>query len=184
MKVLYCTLFIILSDQLSKLWVKGGSIPFTGVHFEGFQYGTGYPVLGDFLHFTYIENPGMAFGIELGGKMFFLIFSILASIGIALYLYKVREEALPFRLSLALILGGAIGNLIDRAFYGSVVDFINADFFHISVFGYHINRTVFNIADAAVTCGVILLLLSQTVLRQKEKSLSEIIAPDHSNSVS
>ncbi len=178
MKVLYCSLFIIIADQLSKLWVKGGTIPLIGVQFQGYPYGVSFPVLGDFFNLTYIENPGMAFGIELGGKLFFLIFSIIASIGILIYLYKVRTESLSFRLSLAIILGGAIGNLIDRALYGSVVDFINIDFFNFTVSGYHINRTVFNVADAAVTCGVLLLLLSQTIFRNKVEPIPETITPE------
>jgi signal peptidase II len=129
-------------------------------------------LLGDFVRITYIENPGMAFGIDLGGKPYFSIFSIIASIGILLYLYKVRSERLVVRLPLALILGGAIGNLIDRVFYGvlfgegtlfhgKVVDFIDIQFFDITIFGYHLTRwPVFNIADAAVTIGVMMLIVT------------------------
>jgi signal peptidase II len=99
------------------------------------------------------------------------IFSILASAGILYYLYRAKDEPFGFRLSLALILGGAVGNLIDRAFYGvifgeadlfygRVVDFIDVDFFNVSVFGYSLHRwPVFNIADASVTCGVLLMLI-------------------------
>ncbi len=173
MRVLYITLGIILSDQITKFLIKGISIPLPGIHIEGMQLGSSIPIIGDFLRLTYIENPGMAFGIDIGGKLFFSIFSVIASIGILYYLYKVRTETLPFRLSLAMILGGAFGNLIDRVFYGvlynegplffgKVVDFIDVDFFNINLFGYHLSRwPVFNIADAAVTCGVILLLLGQ-----------------------
>ncbi len=190
MKVLYFSLFIVLSDQLSKMWVKGANIPFLGIHFQGFQYGSSRPIFGDFLKLTYIENPGMAFGIDLGAKLFFSLFSILASIGIIVYLYKVRHEPLVFRTSLAMILGGAIGNLIDRVFYGvfygesplfygKVVDFLDADFFNINVFGYHMTRwPVFNFADASVTCGVILLLLSQWMLQRKEAATPVLASPD------
>src|SRR5436309_3721555 len=134
------------------------------------QYGSSRPLLGDFFRLTYIENPGMAFGIDLGGKLFFSIFSILASVAILFYLYKAREESLGLRLSLGMILGGAIGNLVDRIFYGvmfgtaplfygKVVDFFDIDFFNINILGYHLSRwPVFNIADAAVTVGVLLLL--------------------------
>jgi signal peptidase II len=128
-------------------------------------------VLGDLLRFTYIENPGMAFGIDLGGKLFFSLFSIVASVAIVVYLYSARKEPLGFRISLAMILGGALGNLIDRVFYGvvygdaplfygRVVDFIDMDFLDMNILGYQITRwPVFNIADAAVTLGVVLLLL-------------------------
>jgi len=171
-RILYLSLFILISDQVTKLLVKGISIPWLGISVEGYQLGSSRPILGDFLRLTYIENPGMAFGIDIGGKLFFSVFSILASIGILVYLYKSRDERLAFRISLALILGGAVGNLIDRVFYGvlfqeaplfygRVVDFIDADFFNMSIFGYHLSRwPVFNIADASVTCGVILMLFA------------------------
>lgn len=128
------------------------------------QLGTSAPVLGDALRLTYIENPGMAFGLELGSQLYLAIFSLLASLGVFYYLYKVRGESLAIRASLALILGGAIGNLIDRVFYGvffdeaplfygRVVDFIDVNLLHLSRFG------IFNIADAAVSTGVVLLLI-------------------------
>jgi signal peptidase II len=172
MKILNVSIFIVLCDQISKLMVKGLSIPALGINMHGLQIGSSRPIFGDFLRLTYIENPGMAFGIDIGGKLFFSIFSILASIGILFYLYKARNENIAFRLALAMILGGAVGNLIDRVFYGvlfnegpifygRVVDFIDADFFNINVFGYHMTRwPVFNVADASVTCGVILMLFS------------------------
>ncbi|MFI5253042.1 MAG: signal peptidase II [Bacteroidota bacterium] len=171
MRALYVTVFIIISDQISKLMVKGITIPFLHIDIQGLQLGSSRPIIGDFLRLTYIENPGMAFGIDLGGKLFFSFISIIASIAIIMYLYKVRNESLAYRISLSMILGGAIGNLIDRTFYGiifnegtlfhgRVVDFIDADFFNVNLFGYHLSRwPVFNIADASVTCGVILLLL-------------------------
>ncbi len=171
MRVLYFTCFIVFFDHLTKLIVKGVSIPFLGINFEGMPYGSSRQIIGDFVRLTYIENPGMAFGIELGEKLFIGIISIIACIVILLYLYKVRTANFGFRLSLATILGGAFGNLIDRVFYGlffgyeklfygRVVDFIDIDFFNINIFGYYLNRwPVFNIADAAVSIGVILLLI-------------------------
>ena len=171
MRVLYVTLIIVVADQITKLLVKGVRIPWLNIHLEGMGLGTSKPVFGEFLKLTYIENSGMAFGIDFGGKMFFSVFSLVASIGILLYLFKIRSEHFPVRLSLAMILGGAVGNLIDRVFYGaffnglplfqgSVVDFIDVDFFNIELFGYHLSRwPVFNIADASVTTGVFLLLI-------------------------
>jgi len=181
-RVLFVTLSIVVADQVTKLVVKGLAIPSLGIHWEGMRYGSSIPVLGDFLRWTYIENSGMAFGIDPGGgKFFFSIFSIIASIAILIYLYKARNESLTLRLPLAMILGGAVGNLIDRMFYGlffeggslftgRVVDFIDVDFFNINFLGIHISRwPVFNIADASVTVGVILLLLfSHKVMRDKE----------------
>jgi signal peptidase II len=167
---LWLTLTIVIVDQVSKLWVKGVSIPALGVHIQGMRYGFSTPVLGDFFRLTYIENPGMAFGIDLGGKLFFSLFSILLTLGIFYYLYRARNESAMFRISLALILGGAIGNLIDRTFYGvffneaplfygKVVDFFDVDFFDVNILGYSLTRwPVFNVADAAVTIGIAVLL--------------------------
>jgi signal peptidase II len=171
MRVLYVTGIIVLLDQAAKLFIKGFDIPFLHLYHLGVPLGASYPIIGDLLRITFIENPGMAFGIDVGGKLFLTVFSIVASIGIFIYLFKIRQEALIIRLALALILGGAIGNLIDRVlygvifgegslFYGKVVDFIDVDFFNIDFLGYHINRfPVFNIADSSVSIGVVMLLL-------------------------
>ena len=170
MRVLYLTGFIVVVDQLSKLLVKGFDIPFLG-YWQGMELGSSTKILGDFLRLTFIENPGMAFGIDIGGKLFLTVFSTFASIGIVYYLFKIREEALIIRISLALILGGAIGNLIDRVFYGvifehgalfygKVVDFLDVDFFNIDLAGLQVSRwPIFNVADAAVSIGVVMLLV-------------------------
>jgi signal peptidase II len=137
------------------------------------DYGSSINVFGDFFKITFVENPGLAFGIDVNetSKLFLSIFTLLATIGIFFYLYKSRSEKLIVRVALALILGGAIGNLIDRTFYGvfygyapifygKVVDFFNADFFDFTLFGRTYDRfPVFNVADSSVTIGVILLLL-------------------------
>jgi signal peptidase II len=169
-RVLLLSCLIIFFDQVSKLVVKGISIPWLGISIDGMRYGESRTILGDFFRLTYIENPGMAFGIDIGGKLFFSIFSVLASAAILLYLYRAREESLGLRIALAMILGGAVGNLIDRVFYGvifgdaplfygKVVDFLDVDFFNINILGYPLSRwPVFNLADAAVTMGVFLLL--------------------------
>lgn len=192
MRILYLSLFIVVSDQLTKLAVKGLSIPFLGIHVQGMVLGASKPILGDFLRITYIENPGLAFGIDLGGKVFFSIFSIVASIGILFYLYKVRQERRSHRFPLAMILGGAIGNLIDRVFYGflfhdaalfygRVVDFIDVDFFDLNLFGYHLSRwPIFNIADASVTLGVIFFILFHRKAHKKEPHPSHDFLPNSS----
>lgn len=170
MRVLFLSAAIVVADQVSKMLVRGISLPALGIHWEGIPLGASRPVLGDFLRLTYIENPGMAFGIEVGGKIFFSVFSILAGIGIVYYLYRVRTERVGFRIALAMILGGALGNLIDRVLYGAlfqgaplfhgrVIDFLDVEFFDVGLFGFHMSRwPVFNVADATVTAGVLLLL--------------------------
>lgn len=184
MRVLFLTAFIVIADQISKFIVKGIDIPSLGVSLKGMQLGSTIPVAGDFLRITFIENPGMAFGIEVvDGKLFLTLFSIVASLGILLYLYVMRSEKLLFRLSLALILGGAVGNLIDRTFYGviygesqlfhgKVVDFIDIDFFNIDLWGFYLTRFwVFNIADASVTIGVLMMLIFHRSLIDQDDML-------------
>lgn len=185
-KVLFLTAFIVVADQITKFMIKGIEIPFLGIYFQGMPLGTSFPVLGDFLRITFIENPGMAFGIEIvDGKIFLTLFSIIASFGILFYLYIMRKEKFLFRLSLALILGGAIGNLIDRTFYGviygestlfhgKVVDFIDVDFFNIDLWGFHLNRFwVFNIADASVSIGVMMMLIFHRSFVDAEEDLAK-----------
>jgi signal peptidase II len=183
MRVLWVTAAIVILDQVTKLLVKGFSIPFLDFYHAGVPLGSSYAILGDFLRLTYIENPGMAFGIDIGGKLFLTLFSLVASIGIFYYLYKIRNESFIIRLSLAMILGGAIGNLIDRVFYGvffgegplfygKVVDFVDVDFFNIDVLGFHISRwPVFNVADASVSIGVLLLLIFHRRFTQEEQAV-------------
>lgn len=190
MKVLYTTLFIVIADQITKFIVKGGTIPLLNIRAEGMAYGQSINVFGDFFKITFVENPGLAFGIDVNdtSKLFLSLFSLLASIGIFYYLYKSRNQKLVIRFALAFILGGAIGNLIDRTFYGvfygyapifygKVVDFFNVDFFDFSIFGRTYDRwPIFNIADSSVTIGVILLLIfHRSTEEQKEAETVQIV---------
>ena len=173
MRIVFVSFIVVVLDQLSKIFVKGFSIPFLKIHFAGMMQGQRIPVIGDFFRLTFIENPGMAFGYDPGSqvKLWISLFSLLASIGLFVYLYYIRNQNLSLRLSIAFILGGAVGNLIDRMFYGvfygyaplfygKVVDFLDFDFFNISFFGRSYDRwPIFNFADAAVSIGVIILIL-------------------------
>ncbi|MCZ7609175.1 MAG: signal peptidase II [Ignavibacterium sp.] len=173
MKALYVSLIIVIVDQITKLLVKGFAISFLGLNFEGMYLGQMIPVWGDFFRLTFVENPGMAFGYDPGEsfKLIISIFSLVASIGLVIYLYVIRDKSLSLRIAIACILGGAVGNLIDRTFYGvffdyaplfygKVVDFFDFDFFNFTLFGRSYDRwPVFNIADAAVTIGVLILIL-------------------------
>lgn len=184
MKVLYVSLAVVIIDQLSKLLVKGFFIPFLNLNFEGMYLGQMIPLWGDFFRITFVENPGMAFGYDPGNgfKLIISIFSLVASTGLIIYLYVIRDKSLTLRIAIALILGGAIGNLIDRTFYGvfynygpifygRVVDFFDFDFFDFTLFGRSYDRwPVFNIADASVTIGVLILLF----FYKKDKEPSEV----------
>lgn len=172
MAVLYISLLIVILDQVTKFLVKGGTIPLLNIHVQGMDYGSSINVWGDFFKLTFVENPGLAFGIDINetSKLILSLFSFFASIGILYYLYKSKDQKLVVRIGLAFILGGAIGNMIDRIFYGvfygyapifygKVVDFFNFDFFDLTILGRTYDRfPIFNIADSSVTVGVILLI--------------------------
>jgi signal peptidase II len=170
MRILWITALVVFVDQATKLAVKGFSIPILDLYHAGMQLGESIPVLGEFFRLTFIENPGMAFGIDVGGKLFVTLFSLGATAGILWYLFKIRSEAIAVRFALALILGGAIGNLVDRVFYGvifgegalfygKVVDFFDVDFFNVEIASFHLSRwPVFNVADASVSIGVLTML--------------------------
>ena len=186
MKVLYISFSIFIADQLSKLAVKGVSIPFLNFDWQGMYYGESIEIIGTFLRITFVENPGMAFGFEVSiiQKLFLSLFTLIAAIGIFYYLYKSKNGSLALRIGLALILGGALGNLMDRAFYGlfydyaplfygKVVDFIQVEFWDFTLFG-HTYETwpIFNIADSAVSVGVVVILLFHR--EEKKEELPEV----------
>ena len=108
------------------------------------------PILGDFVRLTLVHNTGAAFGLFPGSRLPFILISILA-IAVVLYLFaRDAYRSLVNRVLLGCILGGAVGNLVDRIRWGRVVDFID-------VGAGSIRWPVFNVADSAVTLGVILL---------------------------
>ncbi len=172
MRILLVSFAIVIIDQLTKIFVKGFSIPFLDIYYKGMYNGQKIPIFGDFFRITFIENPGMAFGFDpgLSYKLWISIFSLAASIGLIFYLYIIKNQRYTLRLAIAFILGGAVGNLIDRMFYGifygyaplfygRVVDFLDFDFFNLTLFGRSYDRwPIFNIADSTVTIGVIILL--------------------------
>lgn len=163
----FAAIFVLI-DQATKLAVKGFSL--FGIEHEGMRRGFGFEVIGDFFRITFVENDGFAGGHGLGKFQFMLsVISLVASAALSYFLFKIRDAAGIVKFSVALILAGAFGNLIDRMFYGvfygysslcrgSVVDFFDVDIPDISFLPY--NRwPVFNVADACVTVGVVLLLL-------------------------
>jgi signal peptidase II len=103
------------------------------------SYGASINIIDNFFQITFIENPGMAFGLEFGGKLTLSIFTIFATLMIIYLIYRNRKESLYMRFSLAFILGGAVGNLVDRIFYGVIYDYSPifygkvVDFFHVII---------------------------------------------------
>ena len=141
-------LFAVALDQLTKWLVRLQLKPVGDV-----------PLIDGVLHFTYVENTGAAFGMLTGMRWFFIIASIAAVVGIAIYLYR---RKLPFHrmelISLGMIMGGAIGNLVDRLLLGYVTDFI-----YVKV----INFAIFNVADSFVTVGAVLMCVYILFIHEK-----------------
>ena len=192
MRVLYLSLVVLIADQLSKLYVKGITLPIVNLKIGGMQLGESISVIGDFFRITFTENPGMAFGYNPGSdfKLWITIFSVVASIGLLIYLYSSRKKSLSLRIAIALILAGAIGNVFDRVFYGviyhyaplfygKVVDFFDFDFFNFTLFGRSYERwPIFNIADASVTVGVLILLFFYKKHQEDDLKSGEISEGD------
>jgi len=116
------------------------------------------PIIEGFFHLTYIRNPGAAFGIMADGNeavrfAFFLITSIVALTLLGLILARLPKDDWYGHLSVAVIFGGAIGNLIDRVRFGEVIDFLD-----VFIQGHH--WPAFNVADSAISIGVVALILN------------------------
>ena len=142
---------IIALDQWSKWAIK-----------TSFNLYQSKPVIQDLLHFTYVTNDGMAFGLSFpGGKHVLLIMTILLTGFIVGYLWKEKNGHPLIKYGLALILSGAIGNLIDRLLYGKVVDFLD-----LMIGNFH--WYIFNIADSSVTIGMILFIIHSFYIEQKK----------------
>ena len=112
---------------------------------------TTLPIIKNVIHLTYVENRGAAFGMLADQRWIFITVSTVAIIAMLLYLYLGHTENLFMAVSLAMIISGGIGNMIDRVALGYVVDFID---FRL------INFAVFNGADSFVCVGAALLILS------------------------
>jgi signal peptidase II len=139
---LWVSLPVIAIDQLTKYIVKtnltlGHSIPESG-----------------FFHFTYVQNTGAAFSIFRDHTYLLSIFSVIGIVLLLIIVFYMSARvgflrSLPAKVSLGLIMGGTVGNLIDRLSYGYVIDFIDFDFF-----------ATFNVADAGISVGAVLLAIT------------------------
>ena len=142
---------IVALDQWSKWAIK-----------TSFNLYQSKPIIQDLLHFTYVTNDGMAFGLSFpGGKHVLLIMTILLTGFIVGFLWKEKNGHPLIKYGLALILSGAIGNLIDRLLYGKVVDFLD-----LMIGNFH--WYIFNIADSSVTIGMILFIIHSFYIEQKK----------------
>jgi signal peptidase II len=139
---------IVLADQVSKILAE-----------NYLQPGQAVRVIGNFLRFQLTFNTGGALGTNLGDGPFYLIASLLV-LGALVFLAYVNRRQRKVFMSLAIVAGGAIGNIIDRIRVGRITDFIDVDIPNINIFGMKLERWwTFNVADAAITVGVIVLLI-------------------------
>ena len=128
----------IVADQLIKIMVINNLKPIKSV-----------TIIDNLLDFTYVENKGMAFGMLANQRWIFIVLTSAVIIALVIAVLKLKNQSRLFYVSAALLIGGGIGNLIDRILYGYVVDYISLSFF----------PPVCNFADYCVTAGVILFLV-------------------------
>jgi signal peptidase II len=132
-------------------------------------------VIDGFLRLTYVRNRGAAFGILSDADLpfqaaLFSVLSLAALAAIALYAWRLPAESRLPKAALALIMGGAVGNLIDRMRLGYVIDFVDA---HLGAYHW----PAFNVADAAITVGVVLLVLDMAWHPQPASDAPAVPAP-------
>ena len=194
MKLLFVSFLILLADQLSKFYVKGFYLKLFDFEHLGLPQNRSIPVIDKLFYITPVENPGIAFGIDFGPefKTTISVITILATLGLAIYLFSFKKEEVFIRLSVAVILGGAMGNLIDRVFYGyfygyasilsgNVVDFLDLRIFSFFLMNKTFSIYVFNIADIAITVGVFAFLYA---ISKKRKEIRTAETVDVENSLS
>ena len=160
LKALSISGIVVILDQITKNIVK-----------HQMELGESFNVIGSLVRFTFVENKGLAFSIAVSNLSFFTALSFVASMVVLYYLYKYRDEGISVYLPLALIFGGAVGNLIDRILFSKVVDFID-----VGISSYR--WPVFNIADSAVSVGLIWFLIISWSFKEKEETIEE--SPDES----
>jgi signal peptidase II len=180
-------LVVLFIDQLVKLYIK-----------TNFYLGEEIPVLGDWFRIHFTENYGMAFGLEFGGKggkILLTLFRLVAVAFIGWYILDLtkKETNKWYIISWALILSGALGNIIDSIFYGIIFGYDSwfhgrvVDMFYFPIVqttipenwpfwageDFEFFRPVFNVADAAISIGFVIILLGQKAFFKEEASASQ-----------
>ena len=139
------SVLILAADQYSKWVIKSSMRLYESI-----------PLIGEkFFRLTYVENVGIAFGLYFGGRIILVTTTLIAIIFLLFYIRRLNYAPLIPKIAMGLILGGALGNLVDRIFRGSVVDFLDFDFPDFIM-----NRwPVFNLADSSVSVGMTILII-------------------------
>ncbi|WP_304063847.1 lipoprotein signal peptidase [Pedobacter glucosidilyticus] len=193
-KPVFLIVLVLLADQILKTWIK-----------TNMYIGQEFQIIQDFFIIHFTENNGMAFGMEFGGelgKLALSLFRIVAVIGIGYGLHHLIKHKYHrgLILNVSLIFAGALGNIIDSVFYGVIYGYEKlfhgrvVDMFYFPIFtgvfpewlpvwggeDFIFFRPVFNIADAAISVGVILILIYQKVyfkeeIKEEPSTNSEVI---------
>ncbi len=153
----FTSLSVIFLDQLTKYIIS-----------RTMHLGQSIKVINPFFSITYIKNPNAAFGISIGPPVLMMILTSVATILLIVYFFRLREKGLLIYLGLAMIIGGAIGNLIDRIRMKQVIDFIEIG---VRKFKW----PVFNIADSFVTIGIIAILWVWIFVKNKKENEDSLL---------
>lgn len=144
-------LIVIITDQISKWFIV-----------KEMEQSESIVVIKNFFSITSHRNKGAAWGILENQMIFFYIITLVVVIGIIYYMQKYAKENALLAMSLGLLLGGALGNFIDRLFRNEVVDFLD-----FKIINY--NYPIFNIADSALFIGVVILIIYVIIDERKNK---------------
>ena len=120
--------------------------------------GESIPILPNIFHITYILNPGAAFGLFANQTFFFIVLAVLMIAAVIYFYPAIKRESTWMQVGIGLLLGGAIGNLIDRIQIGMVVDFFD---FRI--------WPIFNIADVGIVCGAFIIVITSFLAKEKDE---------------
>lgn len=151
---------VIIADQISKSIIQAL-----------LSEGEKVSVIGDLLYFRLVYNTGGAMGTRIGPSWIYLILTIVALVVIIRYFITTPHARWYIKTALAMIFGGAVGNLLDRVLYGKVIDFIDMDFPDIP-FLYIRRWFTYNVADAAITIGLVIFIIG-ILFEKKDKPVAE-----------
>jgi signal peptidase II len=160
--LLLISVLVFIADRLTKIWVSHHVV-----------LGGAIPIIPRVLRITHWTNDGAAFSLFADSasphavRWSLIAFTLLASLAVLIALIRLGSRITLTTVALALILGGALGNVHDRIFYGSVVDFIEV---HINIYHWHYHWPDFNVADSSVVSGACLLFLDSLLPRKKSES--------------
>ncbi|MBI0092909.1 signal peptidase II [Lactobacillus sp. M0403] len=147
---LIITAVVVSGDQVLKHFIA-----------TNYEVGEVHQIIPGILSFNYLQNSGAAWNILTGQMWLFYIISAIAIFVCLYYLFKANVHSKLFKFGIALVLGGIIGNLIDRIHLKYVIDMIQVDFIHFNIF---------NLADSAITIGIVLVFIYLLFFDESDKN--------------